>query len=102
MKSTGRKGKIIDKYGINCLVALVHTKNVQEINTVSIIENYYFKVPCGFSREFNFADCRLFTFRGNKFSRIWISDFTAGSKLSQVPVRYFTYGIYNIVSSQFN
>ena len=26
--------------------------------------------------EFHFMDCRFFEFRGNKFSQIWISDFT--------------------------
>ena len=28
-----------------------------------------------FSGEFNFADCRFYEFRGNKFSPIWISNF---------------------------
>ena len=32
-----------------------------------------------FSREFDFADCRYFAFRGNKFSQTWILHFTAGS-----------------------
>ena len=43
-------------------------------------------IPCvvKFSREFNLADCRFFAFRGDKFLRIWISDFTAGSKFSRI------------------
>ena len=32
-----------------------------------------------FSREFNFADCQFYEFRRNKFSQIWISEFTTGN-----------------------
>ena len=32
----------------------------------------------------DFADCRIFAFRQNKFSRIRISDFTAGNKCSWI------------------
>ena len=37
-----------------------------------------------FSREFKFEDFRFFVFRGNKFSRIWISDFIPGNKFWRI------------------
>ena len=38
-----------------------------------------------------FTDCQFFAFRRNKFSRIWTSDFTTGSKFPwQVHVQYFS------------
>ena len=52
-----------------------------------------------FSREFNFTDFRFFAFRDNKFSQIWISDFTArnpfpwisGKSLSCISRAVFVY-----------
>ena len=50
----------------------------------------------------DFEDGRYFAFRGNKFSRIRISDFTAGKKFSRISVvhvfyLYITTRKYNVV-----
>ena len=60
-------------------------------------------LPCAmeFSREFNLADCRFCAFRGNKFSQIWISDFTAKSKFSRISGKYLS-GISRAVLVIFN
>ena len=87
------------------LYGLLVEQLATEYDTINII-----RLPCcmEFSREFNFTDCRLFAFRRNKFSRIWISDFTAGSNISRISGSFLS-GIlpmvltfYNIVSSQWN
>lgn len=52
----------------------------------AIAKNRRTDLPCGmnFSREFEFADFEVFEFRGNIFSRIWISNFTRGNSFTLI------------------